>query len=373
MSKKKWTAVWGNATSHTGCAPASYGKDFTLRYTIRTVFDGSGIRLRFSNICGREDVTVTRASVLYNGVITPVTFNGAEKGIIPAGEDIEADTIETEVKRGSDFSVSMYFGEYTDMRSGIATVGPLERGFFAEGDFSQKPELTPELSAAINTCWFLNTISVLTDDDKHAVTAFGDSITAQSWPDRLTLRLPDDTSCSIIRRGVSGSRVLRQYDCVEYAGYGLSGISRFERDICVPGAEKVIVLQGINDLIHPDPTGENKYRPMSSFPTAEDIINAYRYYIETAHRHGMKIYFATLLPIEGWRTYAQFRDEVRAQINEWIRTNSEADGFIDFDAAVRNPENPRALLGKYDSGDHLHPSPEGAQALADSIPLELIQ
>lgn len=374
MDNKKWVAVWGNATSHTGCAPASYGKDFTLRYAVRSAFDGSAVRLQFSNICGREPVTITRASVVHNGCIFSVSFNGTQSGTMAAGADIEADIIELDIKRGDDIFVNMYFGEYTDMRSGIFTTGPLERGIFSEGDFSSAVELAAEKSCSTDICWFLNTVSVLTAADKHAVVAFGDSITAQSWPDRLTLRLfdKDKDSVSIVRKGVSGARVLRQYDCVEYAGYGLSGISRFERDICLPGAECVIVLQGINDLIHPDPSGQNRYRPISDFPTANEIISAYRYYIGTARKHGMRIYFATLLPIEGWRTYAEFRDEVRNEINEWIRTNTEADGYIDFDEAVRNPENTRAMLACYDSGDHLHPSPDGAQALADSVPLELL-
>lgn len=43
----------------------------------------------------------------------------------------------------------------------------------------------------------------------------------------------------------------------------------------------------------------------------------------------------TLLPIFGWRTYATFRDDLRNEVNAWIRSTKEIDGCIDFDLALR--------------------------------------
>lgn len=40
-----------------------------------------------------------------------------------------------------------------------------------------------------------------------------------------------------------------------------------------------------------------------------------------------------------------------------------------FDAAVRDPAAPNALLPSYDSGDHLHPSDAGHAAMAQSVDL----
>lgn len=44
----------------------------------------------------------------------------------------------------------------------------------------------------------------------------------------------------------------------------------------------------------------------------------------------MKVYIGTLIPIEGWRTYAYFRENLRNEVNEWIRTTDEIGGVIDF-------------------------------------------
>ena len=74
----------------------------------------------------------------------------------------------------------------------------------------------------------------------------------------------------------------------------------------------------------------------------------------------------------GWRTDASFRQEMRHAYNEFIRTTDLIDGCIDFDAALRDPENPDHFLPEYDSGDHLHPSRKGYERMAAEIPAELL-
>ena len=81
----------------------------------------------------------------------------------------------------------------------------------------------------------------------------------------------------------------------------------------------------------------------------------------------MKIYLCTIMPIEGWRTYEEFRNEVRCAVNDWIRVQTEADGFIDLDKALGDPQNPNALLPVFDKGDHLHPSDAGSKAIAEAV------
>jgi hypothetical protein len=46
----------------------------------------------------------------------------------------------------------------------------------------------------------------------------------------------------------------------------------------------------------------------------------------------------------------------RATLNQWIRTSGVFDAVIDFDAVMRDPQNPTSLLPQYDNGDHLHPN-----------------
>jgi len=59
----------------------------------------------------------------------------------------------------------------------------------------------------------------------------------------------------------------------------------------------------------------------------------------------------------------------RQVVNQWIRTQTVADGYFDFDQAVRDPSNPAVLAAHYSSVDHLHLSPAGYQQLAATVDL----
>ncbi|MBQ9121631.1 MAG: lipase, partial [Clostridia bacterium] len=133
------------------------------------------------------------------------------------------------------------------------------------------------------------------------------------------------------------------------------------------------IQQGINDIIHPVGESVNVFRPMSDLPTVEQLIEGLKDYIAKARSYGYKVYVGTLLPMGGWRTDAPFRQEMRHAYNEFIRTTDLIDGFIDFDAALRDPNNPDYFLPEYDSGDHLHPSKRGYERMAMEIPAELLK
>ena len=140
------------------------------------------------------------------------------------------------------------------------------------------------------------------------------------------------------------------------------------------GADSVLIQHGINDIIHPVGEEVNIFRPMSDLPTLEELKEGYtRLYIRYARSLGYKVYGATLLPIEGWRTYAPFRDELRNAFNDWLRTTALLDGCIDFDEAVRDPDHPARFFKEYDSGDHLHPSAKGYLTMANAVDEKLLK
>lgn len=87
---------------------------------------------------------------------------------------------------------------------------------------------------------------------------------------------------------------------------------------------------------------------------------------------GLRIFGGTLTPFEGADYYYAEGEEKRQTVNEFIRTSGAFDGVIDFDKAIRDPDNPNRLLPEYDSGDNLHPSDAGYQAMADAVNLELL-
>ena len=365
----KWVACWGNATSITDQKEAMYAKNITLRYPIRMVFDGCALRLHFSNLTGTEPVTLSKVYIEQ----TTVTFGGEKSVLIEPGKEVTSDEIAYEVKAGTDVNVSVYLGEITQMNAGVLITGPLSKGQYAYGDHALEEELPADDTRNTNWFYFLNTVDVLTKAENHAFICYGDSITAQSWPDDLAIRLWNEgiRNVAIIRRAVSGTRILRQYDCITYAAYGLKGATRFPIEMEAAGADAVLIQHGINDIIHPVGVEVNKFRPWSDMPASADLIAGVEdIYIQYAKEKGYKVYGGTLLPIYGWRTYAPFREEIKNEFNHWIRTTDKFDGYVDFEEAVRDENHPEAFAEGNDSGDHLHPSEKAYEIMAGAIPAE---
>lgn len=377
----KWVTVWGNAISIADRKPENYAKNLTLRYPVKMMLNGSAIRITLDNFCGTEPVSIADVYIaaakegnqIEENSSKQVTFGGNKGIVIPDGERVVSDEIAFSVEKGMDIAVSIYLKDFTEMRSAVLITGPLSKGYYSVGEHLQTQELPLNDTRKTEWFYFLSDIEVLTEEKNHAIVCFGDSITAQAWPDYLAQRVMgmENATASVVRKAASGTRILRQYDNITYDSYGLKGSIRFPRELQVSGADTVIIQHGINDIIHPVGIDVNPFRPWSDLPTADDLIQGLRAYIDKAREYHLKVYMGTLLPIYGWRTYEPFREELKNKVNEWIRSTNEIDGCIDFDKAVRDSINPAAFGPGFDSGDHLHPSLKAYEKMASIIPEDL--
>lgn len=390
MNDTKWVSMWGNAVSIAEHRPESYAKNITLRYPVYAPFDGSALKFTFDNYCGTEPITITKATVsLGDSDITKklslscpasadtfcdISFEHMTSTTIPAGCRVISDSIPFPVTAGATLCVSLYFETFTQMQSAVLITGPLSKGYFSLGEQTTAPQLPLDETKTTNWFYFLSNIDILTAEENRALLCYGDSITAQDWPDYLTLRIREmgHPKTAVIRRAASGTRILRQYKCITYDSYGLKGSNRFWHEIPTSGADTVIIQQGINDIIHPVGTDINVFRPMSDLPSANELIDGLKWYIEQAKTSQLSVYLGTLLPIYGWRTYAPFRETIRNEVNDWIRSTNECDGYIDFDFALRDDKNLAAFSSGFDSGDHLHPSASGYKTMAKCVPPQLL-
>ncbi len=367
-----YTTIYGNAISIADNNPAMYGKNITLRYPITSGVSGSKVKLTLDNFTGYEPVTINKVTVaiaendldFLEGTCQTVTFNGSREVTIDPYANVVSDEIDLLVKKGQRIMVSMYLKDHTLLRSGVLITGPLSTGVFATNDQCDIAKIDHKTYKPTNWFYFLSQVDVLTEDNSKCILCYGDSITAQHWPDVLQKHfLSDDSNTTIIRRAVSGARILRQYQTLQYESYGLSAFNRASHEITGENVDTVIILQGINDLIHPVGVETNEFRPWSDLPTVEQLIDGIRYLINIAKSKDYKVIVGTILPVEGWRTYQPFRDAMRQAVNDWIRTTDEVDGVIDFDLATRDPENPKKLVKEYNSGDNLHPSSKGYEVM----------
>ena len=176
----------------------------------------------------------------------------------------------------------------------------------------------------------------------------------------------------VLNAGLTGNRLLHDV-------LGPNTLARFDRDVLTQtGVTHVIVLVGNNDIGVGWEGGIDPSNPVS----ACQIIQGYIQLIERAHNNNLRIYGGTLPPFEGagldnvlgdfYPYFSRENEAKRQTINAWIRTSGAFDGVIDFDAALRDPNNVTRMLPVFDSGDHLHPNDAGYKALANAIDLMLL-
>ncbi len=370
----KWVTMWGNAQSTVQPEPAKYAKDLTLRYPIFSPFNGNKIKITLDNYCIDEDISITSVLISKGNELSDkqsndfkyLTFNNNKSITIKKHSQIESDECEFELKENEYLIVSIYLKDYTNLTGGVCITGPLSKGYFAYGNQIENNILDINTSKSTPWVYFLSNIDIYTDEDNKAVICYGDSITSQDWPDYMLLHLREQNinNISIIRKAVSGTRILRQYECITYQSYGLKGENRFIHEVSsVKGADTVIVQHGINDIIHPVGEDINIFRPMSDLPTSKELFDGIKYYQNCSDKLNLKFIVGTLLPIYNWRTYAPFREALKNEFNDLLINNYDC---IDFNNEIGiNDNGIWKFKDNCDSGDHLHPSKQAYKMMGE--------
>ncbi|WP_312062256.1 SGNH/GDSL hydrolase family protein [Brevundimonas sp.] len=327
----------------------------TLSHVVTVTASGQRLRLRLSNAYGAEPITLGAVTVHLGDMTREVRFNGERSSIMPAGAPLVSDPIDLAVAALDQVKVSIALPQVT--RLPTHRWRQTMRG--ADGVESAPMRLGALLAG----------IEVESATPPGVIVAFGDSITEGTgalpdgpggWPERLAARLVEaGRPWAVINAGIGGNRLLHQ-------GSGPSGLERLDADALVPaGARCLILLEGVNDIGRPS-------RPQYAHQavSAADLIAGYRQVIRRAHAAGLKAVLATVPPFEGANYFTTEGEAIRQAVNAWLRDQTEADGVVDFDAALRDPVAPSRLQAAFHSGDWLHPSDAGYQAMAEAIPLD---
>jgi lysophospholipase L1-like esterase len=373
-----WIGTWTVAP-----APAE-GVAFnnvTLRMNGRVSLGGKVLRVRLSNAHGTKPLVIGAAHIglraggaaVVPGTNRKLTFGGSGSATIATGALLISDPVELDVPALGDVAITVHLPD--DLPASFGVTGRYARvtnyisplGNFADTEAMPVGRITDDW-------YFVGGVDVVAEAGTGGIVALGDSLTDgniathdawANWPSQLARRLTARRSgrkMGVMNQGLGGNRILHDIR-------GDSGLRRFDRDVLAqPGVTHVIVLLGTNDL-------RNRQGRPEEEANAAAMIAGLKQLALRAQARGVKIFGGTLTPFENETflpgAWNPAREAVRQEVNAWIRTGGAFDAVIDFDAGVRDPEHPTAMLPVWDCGDHLHQSDAGYNHMGDIIDLSL--
>jgi lysophospholipase L1-like esterase len=378
------TRAGGSPVNAWATSPTQIGVHYanrTVRNIVHTAAAGRNVRVRLSNVFGTVPITFDSVFLgrqadgaqLQDGSNRRLTFAGKTSVTVATGTEVLSDPLPIEVPAATNLAVSAFVSGETGEITGHLSAQ--QTSFLAEGDAAADPTAA-QFETSIQSWHFVDGLVVDAPTAAGTVVALGDSITDGTgstvdanhrWPDFLAARLNGRTTrFGVANEGIAGNQL--NADVAVFPAVGERALARFDRDVLSqPGVRTVVLFEGINDI------------GLSS-ASADQLIAADKQLIARAHARGVRIVGATLTPFAGTEFQAgpdnpyftPAKDETRKQLNRWIRTGGAFDAVVDFERVARDPADPDKIRAEFDSGDHLHLSDAGYQALAASIPLSVL-
>lgn len=382
----KWVGTWAASQQtpepQNTLAPEDM-HDMTMREIFHLSIGGTSLRVHVSNAFGTAPLHFTSVHIarpvsassaqIDAASDRALTFAGSGDVTVPAGAEYISDPVDYPVAPLSNLSVTFHLDSAPDGQTGHP--GSRATSYFAHGDLLAAPDLPT--AKHVDHWYQVSGIDVLASSNAMAIVALGDSITDghgatananDRWTDILAERLqasPATRDLGVLNQGIGGNHLLTD-------GLGPNVVARFDRDVLAqPGAKYLIVFEGVNDLGGLTRLGDVPAAAHSEL--VHRIESAYEQIISRAHDVSLEVFGATITPFLGSQYYhpPATTEADRQAINDWIRAPGHFDAVIDFDKAMRDPQQPQHFLPAYDSGDHLHPSVAGYRAMGEAVPLAL--
>ncbi len=375
--RQNWVGTW---TATPAPAEGAAFANHTLRMTPRVSLGGSLARVRISNAYGVRPLQIGAARIalrdsgpaIVAGSDRQLTFGGASSATIAAGAVLVSDPVALEVPALADLAVSFHLPQELPASFGITGRYARQTNYISPvGDFTAATAMP--VGKLTDDWYFLCGVDVVAPKETLGVVAVGDSLTDanisthdghHSWPSQLARRLVarGGKSIAVMNQGLGGNRILHDVR-------GDSGLKRFDRDVIAqPGVTHAVIMLGTNDL-------RNRSAKPEEEVNAAQMIAGLKQLALRGQSAGIKMIGCTLTPF--WNetflpgAWNARREAVREAVNAWLRKGDAFDALVDFDAALRDPENKLRMLPKYDCGDHLHPSDLGYRTMGDAIDLAL--
>ena len=393
--RENWVTTWSQAQKGIGFFPVN-DNDHTVAYEIPIQNPGDRVALTLGNYYSEVSLALASVTVSLDkdSGFKPVTVNGSEVFVVAARGLVKTDSIDLLVTPGTVIYVRIYYPDQPQVNraiSGNTLATRTERsikGKFTKTDSMQQDDcyidvITDDAYAMSFADGYesekqrftltLQGVDVHTKTAGGTIVAFGDSITEQGhWVRPTQEKVVEKLGAgySLVNAGISGNRLLRGFTNLPRRTqfFGLAGIERFVHDVFEVNEHviSVVIALGVNDLHQP---GTEAQFSIDELPTFDELVAGYQHLINVSREHGSRVFLATLSPFIGYTVAVknEEKEAIRKQINEWIRNNRDVAGIYDFDALLSDPTDCTTANPLYDSGDKLHPSPEGGLAMSRLI------
>lgn len=370
----KWVATWAASPYYDGGnQPPSSLSNSVLRQVVHVSLGGSQLRFQFSNLQGNGSVTINAAhialctatpavdSTIDTATEQALSFSGMASVTIPQTMEVWSDPIDFTVPPLGNITITTAFG---DVPSQVVGHSGSRTTSYLQTNSSNVSAASMPSAQTFQHWYYISGIEVMAPDSTVVAVAIGDSITDgrgtddnynNRWTDVLAARLQANSATmnvAMLNQGIGATNLV--------GNGGTAAQARFDRDVLgQSGAKYAIVFDGVNDI-----AGNTPYNTLQS---------AYDDLIARAHAAGVLIYGGTITPFGGSSYYSTSHEQVRQQVNTYIRSGA-FDGYIDFDAAVTDGGDPPSLQAVYAAWaqeDGLHPGPAGYQAMGEAADLSL--
>lgn len=394
------TMEWKTAWSY---VPIDYNttigtvENITQRTFIWNNITGDKVKIKFSNLYSKEPLILQKVVIGQKEKdsdkihsIERITYRGEERIVIEPGQEYYSDELSWNIQAGIEIVLTIYIKEKTNIQSACSTwaARSWHTVYGLNGDYTDKlrfeekesREIYPYVEADVNKSNLLvgvTEIKLYSDQKVKTIALFGDSITHMSYysdalMERVYSKYPEKVS--IVNRGIGGNRILHDSSYVaDMPGngkcFGIAACRRFEQDVYSSECpETVIILEGVNDMLHPYLLGIT-----DEIVSAKELQAGLETLIQITHEKGSKVYLGTVMPFRNNEfEWLPDSEVVRLELNEWIRSQKVADGVIDFAKEIEKDENPEYMREQLHIGDGLHPNREGGIVMAEAIPIEWI-
>ena len=338
--------------------PKTTMTDHSLRQVIHVSIGGEKLRLQLSNEKSAQPVEIKSVYIadtdggkdIEAKTAKYLTFGGKRSVTIEPGKAVYTDIAAYKLKPLQRLSVTINYGKTPEKAT--THRGSRTTSYLMAGEARPTAAFTPV--ETFEHWYSIAALEVEAPASTRCIACLGNSITdgrgtttdAQNrWTDVLAEELGGKVA--VINLGIGGN-------CVIAGGLSAPASQRFDRDILAQrGVTDVVIFEGVNDIGGIRDDGSK---------TVAKLTEYYALFAKKAKERGMRVWGATIMPFKNSFMKGESMEKARQKVNEWVRASADYDGYIDFDKATRDPNDPEALRQDLQS-DWLHPNAEGYKVM----------